>query len=308
MSVTSAARGRQRIFSSNGVDWSRIFMGLRPWLYLAPVIILFVYFKFIPLVRAVEFSFQDVGLMRGNEWIGLENYRSVLGNPAFYNAAGNTIIYAFLVVILSAVLGFMIALLLQGQARITRVVRAIYFIPVVIAVAVAAQIWSSLLWPTSASIVNQILGVVGLGPYGFFSDPNMSLGSVIAMHTWKLIPYNSVIFVAALAAVDRELYDVADIDGANGWQKTIYVTLPSITGATYIVLILSVIRVLRTFQEVYLTTGGGPAGSSHVIMTHIYRYGFDLYDYGYAAASSVLLIAVTITATIVIRNFRDRTR
>lgn len=303
--LSSAATGRQRTSSPKRMDWSRIFLGVRPWLYLAPVIILFIYFKFIPVFRALVYSFEEVSFMGGNEWIGLANYREILGNPEFFNAVSNTVIYTLLVVIFAALLGFMTALLLQGQSKSVRFVRGFYFIPVVVAVAVVAELWVALLWPTNASIVNSLLGSLGLGPFGFYSDPNMSLGSVIAMHIWKLAPYNAVIFIAGLAAVNQELYDVADIDGANGWQKTIYVTLPSIKGATYIVVVLSVIRVLRTFQHVYLTTGGGPANSSQVIMTHIYRYGFEVYDFGYASAASILLLLVTLVVTILIRRFRS---
>lgn len=126
----------------------------------------------------------------------------------------------------------------------------------------------------------------------------MALFTVILLQVWKTIPYNMVILIAGLAGINKELYDAANVDGASPWRKIWHVTLPGLVPAISVVLMLSFIRGFRVFTEVYTTTGGGPAGSTEMIMTHIFKTGFDRLDYGYAAAVSFLLFAFTVFLTI----------
>jgi multiple sugar transport system permease protein len=285
-------------YSDRGHDRGRrIGAALSPWLFLAPALLVFLYFKFIPMARGLQMSFYKVSFGDADEWVGWDNFGRVFTEEALRGAAGRTLLYVAVTVSLSAFIGLLLAQALQGQARHLRLLRTAIFLPAVTSAAVVAEIWRILYAPTPAGVVNTVIGWVGLAPQGFFSDPAQALAALMGMHVWKHVPYDTVIFVAGLAGVNSELYDAAAVDGANAWHRFVHVTLPGLAPAITVVVTLGCIRGFRVFTEVYATTGGGPAGSTEVVMTHIYKQGFHELDFGYAAAASTVLFAFTALAT-----------
>ena len=271
---------------------------LVPWLFLAPALIVFTWFKFVPIVKGLIMSFYKIKFFGDDEFVGLANFQRTLTDTQLHDAVINTFIYVGSSTVCGVILAFAVALLLQGQARHIRIIRTAIFIPAVTSVAILAEVWRILFYPASTGVVNYMLGFVGVEPQGWMSDPNMALFTVILLQVWKTIPYNMVILIAGLAGINKELYDAANVDGASPWRKIWHVTLPGLVPAISVVLMLSFIRGFRVFTEVYTTTGGGPAGSTEMIMTHIFKTGFDRLDYGYAAAVSFLLFAFTVCLTI----------
>lgn len=271
---------------------------LVPWLFLAPALIVFTWFKFVPIVKGLIMSFYKIKFFGDDEFVGLANFQRTLTDTQLHDAVINTFIYVGSSTVCGVILAFAVALLLQGQARHIRIIRTAIFIPAVTSVAILAEVWRILFYPASTGVVNYILGFVGIEAQGWMSDPNMALFTVILLQVWKTIPYNMVILIAGLAGINKELYDAANVDGASPWRKIWHVTLPGLVPAISVVLMLSFIRGFRVFTEVYTTTGGGPAGSTEMIMTHIFKTGFDRLDYGYAAAVSFLLFAFTVCLTI----------
>lgn len=277
-----------------------------PWLFLAPALLIFAWFKFLPMARGLQLSFYKMNFSRPDEWVGLKNFGRIVGDTALHGAVINTLIYVVVSTIAAALIAFAIALVLEGPARHLHFIRTAIFLPAVTSAAIVAEVWRILFNPTPNGVVNTMLDVVGIGSQGFLSDQNQALWVVILLHVWKTVPYNMVIFIAGLVGINRELYDAASIDGANPWHKLRYVTLPGMIPAISVVLMLSFIRGLRVFAEVYATTGGGPAGATEMIMTHIYKIGFEQLDYGYAAAVSLALFAFTVLLTVVHLKVRDR--
>ncbi|SHO54636.1 carbohydrate ABC transporter permease [Vibrio quintilis] len=271
---------------------------LVPWLFLAPALIVFTWFKFVPIVKGLIMSFYKIKFFGDDQFVGLDNFQRALTDTQLHDAVVNTFIYVGSSTVCGVILAFAVALLLQGQARHIRIIRTAIFIPAVTSVAILAEVWRILFYPASTGVVNSILGFIGIAPQGWMSDPNMALFTVILLQVWKTIPYNMVILIAGLAGINKELYDAANVDGASPWRKIWHVTLPGLVPAISVVLMLSFIRGFRVFTEVYTTTGGGPAGSTEMIMTHIFKTGFDRLDYGYAAAVSFLLFAFTVFLTI----------
>ncbi|WP_027695591.1 carbohydrate ABC transporter permease [Vibrio litoralis] len=271
---------------------------LVPWLFLAPALIVFTWFKFVPIVKGLIMSFYKIKFFGDDEFVGLANFQRTLSDTQLHDAVINTFIYVGSSTVCGVILAFAVALLLQGQARHIRIIRTAIFIPAVTSVAILAEVWRILFYPASTGVVNYILGFIDIAPQGWMSDPNMALFTVILLQVWKTIPYNMVILIAGLAGVNKELYDAANVDGASPWRKIWHVTLPGLIPAISVVLMLSFIRGFRVFTEVYTTTGGGPAGSTEMIMTHIFKTGFDRMDYGYAAAVSFLLFVFTVCLTI----------
>jgi multiple sugar transport system permease protein len=279
---------------------------LIPWLFLAPALVAFTWFKFYPMLRGLILSFYEVSLYGSDKWVGLRNFERAFRDAALYSAVINTTIYVVVSMVLATVIAFALALVLEGPARHLHFIRTAMFLPAVTSAAIVAEVWRILFNPAQFGVVNSILGIFGVAPQGFLASPDQALATVILLHVWKTIPYNMVIFIAGLVGINRELYDAANVDGANGRQKLRYVTLPNMIPAISVVLMLSFIRGFRVFAEIYATTGGGPAGSTEMIMTHIYKIGFEQVNYGYASAVSLLLFVFTVVMTIVHLKVKDR--
>jgi multiple sugar transport system permease protein len=272
---------------------------LIPWGFLLPALVVFAYFKFYPMAKGVYLSFFEVSPFAGNEFIGLDNFTRAFEDEELRSAFVHTVIDVVFAVGLSALVGFGLALLLQGQARHVKFVRTAAFLPVTVAVAVVAEVWRVLLWPASDGTVNSLLSWLPWAPFGFLDDPNQSLASVILMQVWKSAPYDMMIFIAGLAAIDRQLYEAAAVDGANAWQRLVHITIPSLRNVFTIIVALGIIRGFRVFTDVWTLTGGGPGGSSEVVMTKVYKTGIQDSDIGYASAVSSMMFLLTAFLTAV---------
>jgi multiple sugar transport system permease protein len=268
------------------------------WLFLVPAAVLGLYFKFIPMFEGIRLSLFKVQPFLGDVFIGFDNYVSVLTDARFMDALGHTVVLGLTQTLGALVVGFGLALLLEGQARSLWVLRTAVFLPVVTALAVVGEIWRILYFPTPEGPLNTIMSWVGLGPFQFLNGIDTSLWSVAVVGIWSGAPYNMVIILAGLTGVDRSLYESAGVDGATIWQRLRYITLPALRPSLVIVLTLAAIRSLRSFTEVYVLTGGGPAGSTEVWMTRMYSLGFQRNDIGVASAAAVLLLIVTLLLTV----------
>jgi multiple sugar transport system permease protein len=277
-----------------------------PWLFLAPALLIFIVFKFLPMGEGIRLSLYQVRPFLGDLWVGLDNYARILGDERFRSALGHTVLLAAGQTIGSMVIGFGLALLLEGHARSLWIVRSAVFLPVVAATAVIGEIWRVLYYPAPEGFINTVLSWVGLGPWTFLSSPDTSLASVMAVGVWKGAPYDMVLILAGLAGIDRQQYEAAAIDGAGTWQRIRHVTLPALRPVITILLTLAAVRGLRVFTEVYVLTGGGPAGSTDVWMTRVFTLAFERNEIGVASAGSVMLFLITFVLTTVVQTYRRR--
>ncbi|KKD02194.1 carbohydrate ABC transporter permease, partial [Streptomyces sp. WM6386] len=188
---------------------------------------------------------QDVRPFLGDKWTGLDNYTRVLSDHRFQDAIGHTLVLGIGQSLGAILLGFVLALLLEGQARSLKFIRTAVFPPPVPATAVVGELWRLMYYPTSDGLLNSGLHLLGLGPVQYLDDPNLALYSTMVMGIWIWAPYNMVIILAGLAGVDRTLYEAAAMDGVSLWQRLRHVTLPAIRPALSIVLTLAAIRGLR---------------------------------------------------------------
>jgi len=279
-----------------------------PWLWLAPALLLFTAFKFVPMVSAVRMSFTEVRPYLGDRWVGLENYREVWNDGAFTSAAGHTVTLALGETIGSISVGLLLALLLEGPARHLWFVRTAVFLPTVTAMAVVAALWRIIYYPGADGALNSVLGWLGLGPAQYLDSPHTSLVSVMAVGIWRGAPYDMMIFLAGLAGVDRSLYEAAAADGASTPRRLWHVTLPALRPVFAIVVTLAAIRGLRVFTEIFLLTNGGPNGSSEVVMTLVYKLGLERNELGVASAGSMVLLVATVVLTLAVRAGRRGAR
>jgi multiple sugar transport system permease protein len=277
---------------------------LVPWLFLAPALLLFLYFKFIPMAEGIQLSLYKVQPFLGDIFVGMNNYSTVLDDSAFQDSAVHTVVLAFGQTFGSMIIGFFLALLLEGQARSLWFVRSAVFLPVVAATAVIGEIWRVLYFPDPNGFVNQVMSWIGIGPSQFLDSPNSALISVMLVGIWKSAPYDMVLILAGLASIPREQYEACALDGTNVFQRLWYVTLPALRPVVTILLTLAAIRGLRVFTEVYVLTGGGPAGTTSVWMTTVFSRGFEKNDIGVASAASVMLFLVTFVLTVTVQLWR----
>lgn len=276
------------------------------WLFLAPALILFLYFKFIPMFEGLRMSFFKVQPFLGDEWTGLDNYRTIMSDDAFVGAVWHSLVLAVGTTIGSLLLGLALALLIEGPARYLWFVRTAAFLPVVTTMAAVAEVWRIMYHPGDTGMLNSILGWIAIDPQPFLASEHSSLWSIMGMSIWRGTPYDMMIFLAGLVGIDRTLYEAAAVDGASTWSRLRHITLPALRPVFWILFTLAAIRGLRVFVEVYVLTNGGPNGSSEVLMTLIYKLGFQRSELGIAAAGGIVLFAATLVLTVLVQLMRRR--
>ncbi|MFI7634463.1 carbohydrate ABC transporter permease [Nonomuraea sp. NPDC049400] len=276
------------------------------WLFLAPALLLFLYFKFIPMFVGLWKSFFKVQTFLGDEWLGLENYKTIISDSEFAAAIWHSIVLALGTTLGSLVLGLGFALLIEGPARYLWFVRTAAFLPVVTTMAAVAEVWRIMFHPADNGMLNTIIGWAGIDPQPWLASEHSSLWSIMLMSIWRGTPYDMMIFLAGLVGVDRTLYEAAAVDGASTWHRLRHITLPALRPVFWILFTLAAIRGLRVFVEVYVLTNGGPNGSSEVLMTLIYKLGFQKNDLGVASAGGIVLFLATLALTLIAQMLRRR--
>jgi multiple sugar transport system permease protein len=274
------------------------------WAFILPSVILIVVFGIVPIIWGLVLSFQKASLISPDrEWVGLENYARIASDPKVRQAATNTIYYTILFVPTSILSSLFIAHALNRKIALVRVYRLAVFIPVVTST-IATGIMFLWLFDRHFGLANWLLGQLGLGPFGFFEDPNQAMIALILMTVWGWLGFDTIIYLAALQGVPRELSEAAAIDGAGRWSSFWRVTWPMLGPATLLLVVWSTISALQLFDEVFFVTKGGPLGRTSVVVFYVYRLAFEqglggLSLAGYAAAIAYVLFVVILVLTLV---------
>lgn len=261
--------------------------GVVGWLFLAPLLILNLLVVLGPSVATVYYSFTDWSGLGPATFIGLENYVEAFGDGKVHQALLHNLIWFVLFGSVPMAMGLLGAYLLSQVKKFQMLFRAIYFIPYVIASVVNAAVWKMLLSPTSG--IGHLFG----SDHAWLGDPATSLLSVNFVVDWHWWGFLAVIFLAAMQGVDPQLYDAAKVDGANRWQQFKSVTIPGIRPTMIFIILMTVIWSLKAFDYIFIMTQGGPAGSSEVVSTLMYKQAFNEYEAGYAAALGLSMTFVT---------------
>ena len=264
------------------------------WTFLAPALILFTYFKFLPMLQGLKMSFYEVRPYLGDRYVGWANYQQMTTDPNFVKAIGQTVLLAVGTTAGSIILGFGLALLVEGPARHLWLVRSAAFLPVVTTMAVVAEVWRIMYYPDAGGVINTILGWVGVGPEPFLASEHTALGSVMLVGIWRGAPYDMMIFLAGLAGVDRNLYEAAAVDGAGTVRRFFRITLPLLTPLIFFNLVLQMINSFKAFTPAFIISGGqgGPADSTLFYTLYLYQEGFANFRMGYASAMAWVLLVI----------------
>jgi multiple sugar transport system permease protein len=266
--------------------------------FLLPSGIPLLLFTLIPMVSSAWVSLHEWNLISPMEWVGLDNYAGLLTDPTTREVFGHTVLYIVGYFPLVYAGGLGLAVLLNRKLAGRTIFRAAYFLPVVTSWVVVALVWQWLLNPSNG-LVNQILDTLGLGQPGWWTDPAWAMPAVILASAWKDLGFVMVILLAGLQAIPQELYEAARIDGASGWNQFRHVTLPLLSPSTFFVVVITLINGFQVFDQVFVMTGGGPAGASQVVVGQIYDLTFRYGRAGEASALSWLLFVVILAITVI---------
>ncbi|WP_223215111.1 carbohydrate ABC transporter permease [Microbacterium trichothecenolyticum] len=278
--------------------------GLRGWargggphtlIFLLPLLVSFVLFSWKPIVDAAVMAFQHTNLIAPAEWVGLDNFATVLSDPLLGTAVLNTLWFALLALILGYPIPLVVAVLMSEVRRGRGLYSALAYMPVIVPPVVGALLWKFFYDASPNGVFNTIIGWFGLGPLPWLQDPATAMPSVVLFATWSAAGSTVIIYLAALIGVAPELYDAAEVDGAGVWRKVWHVTVPQLRGVLLVTFILQIIGTAQVFLEPFLLTAGGPANSTMTVLMLIYKYAFQNSlggDYGAATALSLMLAVV----------------
>lgn len=269
--------------------------GLSTLAFLVPLLLVFCFFSWGPIVQSVVMSLQRTNLVTAAEFVGLDNFAAVLADPLLWTAVRNTLWFALLALLFGYPIPLVAAVLISEVRTRRGLFAALAYLPVVVPPVVAVLLWKFFFDAGENGVFNTILGSVGLGPLPWLQDAGTAMPSLVLEATWAAAGGTMIIYLAALAAVPPELYEAAEIDGASVWRRVWHVTLPNLRNVALVTFILQIIGTAQVFLEPFLFTGGGPANATTTVLLLIYDYAFAASlggDYGKATALSLMLAAV----------------
>jgi multiple sugar transport system permease protein len=263
------------------------------WLFLAPAALLLGVFVLYPIAYLCYLSFTTGSFTRaGIQWVGMRNYVRLLMSPDFWQVIGNTFYFTLATVIPSLVIPLGLAVLLNRSLAFRGLLRTAYFIPSITSL-VAVGLGFRWLFQTDGP-VNDWLGAIGIPAIPWLGDTFWAMPVLILLSIWKQLGFNMVVFLAGLQTIPTSRYEAAELDGANSWQQFWYITLPGLRPTLIFSTITTAIFTLRSFEQPYVITGGGPLNSTNLLVYYIYTEAFAQFDFGYAAAAATVLLIIAL--------------
>jgi multiple sugar transport system permease protein len=241
---------------------------------------------------AIYLGFSEWALT-GSHWIGLANYQRLFADRLFWRALENTFFYAAWNLIVGTSLSRALALLMNRRSFAARALRVIVFLPEMLAVSVSALAWIWMMDP-DYGLLNHLMLSSHLitEPIPWLSSPATAKWGIVLVNIWLGTGLSAIVLLAALQTVPMEVQEAAAIDGANAFQRFVHVVLPALRPVLLVVVMLKLIGSFKTFDQVFIMTGGGPLHSSDTILTYLYQQGFERFDFGYASAVGVVFLVL----------------
>lgn len=276
------------------------------WTLLTPALILFTIFIVVPTIAALALSLFEWHFFDTPRWVGVENFVRLVSDQDAWMSLGVTFEFVLLGVIPTILLGFMTAVLVNAKLRGVGVLRVLYFVPVVVSVAVSAVIWSFLYDPRSGPIAS-LLRTVGIDMPALLSSQVWATPALVIMMIWGGLPIVIILYLAGLQRIPTDIYDAASLDGAGPWRILWSITWPNVAGTTMVVAVLQLIGFTAGSLDLALImTNGGPLGATRALGLYAYQQAFAYQDVGYATALSVLqlivIVAIVSVGQLIIRR------
>jgi raffinose/stachyose/melibiose transport system permease protein len=268
---------------------------------LLPALLLFAVFVVYPIIYNVQASTLKWDGINAGTSVGINNYVQLFRDPVFLITLRNSALWIPLTLVPQAVFGFLLALALNQRIAGSTVYRAVFFVPAILSAVVVGIAWSRILDPFSG-LLSQIGKLTGFSflSQNYLSDPNTAIFGVILVNVWMWTGFSMLFYLAGLQLVDMSVLEAARIDGASWWQTTTRITLPLLKPTHLSLLLLGIIGSLKTFELVYMLTGGGPNHASEMLPTYAFEQAFQLQSVGYASAISVVLLVIAVASSLIL--------
>jgi multiple sugar transport system permease protein len=277
---------------------------LEGWAFASPWIVGFVLFTVGPMIASAVMAFMKWDLLTSPSFVGLANFdQALFRDPLVWQALKVTTSYAVISVPLNIVLGLGLALMLNSGIRGLRFYRTAYFLPSVLSGVAVALLWRWV-FENQFGLANTMLAFFGLRGPNWLGDGSWALPSLIVMNLWAL-GAGMVIYLAGLQGIPTELYEAAEVDGANWWRRLFSITLPLVTPALFFQLVIGVIQALQVFTQPFVMTGGGPYHSTLFFVLYLYQNAFQFFQMGYASALAWILFFYILVLTVIIFRSGD---
>ncbi len=264
-----------------------------------------VLFILIPILTSLGLTLFEWDLLTPPEFVGPGNFQRLIQDQDFWSSLAHTLYFIAGYIPLVMVIALGVAVILNQKLKGVILFRTAFFIPVVSAWVAIALLWSWIFNP-KFGIVNYLLGLVGIQGPAWLFDPQWAMPAIIITSVWKDIGFVMVMFLAGLQGIPQEYYEAAAIDGAGSWQRFRRITLPLLSPTTFFALIISLINSFQVFDQVWVMTGGGPAGATSVLVEQIVKNAFSYSRMGYAATLSWVLFLLVFTATLIQMRLQKR--
>ena len=286
----------------------RIFRQIEPALYIGPAILVLVLILIYPLGYSLWLAFHKWTLRtfrQGVPSVGFENFSDLLHSGDFIEALTTTATFMAFAIALEFLLGMGLALLLDQKLKGQRLFRSLILLPMMCTNVVIGLTWR-LMYNYEYGVINYFLNLFGFDSVAWLSEISVVMLSVILVDVWNTTSFVALLLLAGLQALPEEPFEAARIDGASAWQRFLYLTLPLLRPAILVALLWRVIDTFRIFDVIYLLTAGGPARKTETVSIYVYRYGFKLFDLGFAAAASYLMILIMLILAVFLTNMIGR--
>ncbi len=268
------------------------------YLFLAPNFIGFIIFMLFPILFAFYIMLTDWSLAKEPQFIGLKNFETMVNDRIFWKSLVNSFYYTFIAVPTGIFIAFWLALALNRKMRGIIFFRTIYFLPQITLTVAAATVWRWIYQP-EIGLINHLLEFFGIDGPKWIHDTKWAMPSVIIMSNWQGIGFAMLILLAGLQGIPEEYYEAASIDGASGWQRMRFVTLPMLTPALFFVVVTSLIGAFQAFDQFFVLTQGGPAHATTPLTLYIFQNAFSFFKMGYGAALAAVLFVIILIITII---------
>ena len=269
------------------------------YLFILPILLVFGLFRIYPSIETLVYSFFDINLVaKTMKPVALKNLLLLAQDATFLKAIRNTLVFALYIVVVSTVLGLVLASLFSSRTRGSAVFKAVYFAPYITSTVAAAVVWTFLYNPRFG-LFNSLLELLHLPGRSWLTSSKEALTSIIIFSIWKTVGYNMVIFIAGLQSIPDSFYEAAIIDGAGPARRFFSISIPLVAPTTIFVVMYNTILALKVFDQVFVLTAGGPADATTVVVLQIYKQAFENYRFGYAASMAFVLFVIIIAVTVI---------
>ncbi|MGD6879601.1 carbohydrate ABC transporter permease [Bacillus infantis] len=272
---------------------------LRPYGMIMPSIAIFGLFFIYPILYMIYLSFHDWNFVSPvKDFVGIGNFKALFAEREFIEVMQNTFTYTALTVSLTVAVSLLLALWLNRQGALYGFVQGAIFSPHIISLVSVSMLWMWLM-DTDYGLLNWFLNLFGIANVPWLTDPGTSLFSLVIVAVWKGIGFNTLIFIAGLQSIPKDIYEAAELDEANKARTFFKLTLPMLSPTLFFLTIISLIASFQVFETIAIMTQGGPINSTNTFVFYIYEYGFRFFKIGYASAAGVLLLILVSLLTVV---------